>query len=92
LRDPSHARALTVAELRALYRAAGLAVPSETFWRMDIDVDGLLERSFPEPGSEPLIRRMFEDSVSADTLGLETRREGGRLRFTYSNAILSAVR
>jgi ubiquinone/menaquinone biosynthesis C-methylase UbiE len=92
LRDPSHARALTLTELRALYRAAGFAAPSETFWRMDIEVDGLLERSFPEPGSEPLIRRMFEDSVSSDTLGLETRREGGRLRFAYSNVILSAVR
>ena len=92
LRDPSHARALTLTEFHALYRGAGFVAPSETFWRMDIDVDGLLERSFPEPGSEPLIRRMFEDSVSADTLGLETRREGGRLRFTYSNVILSSVR
>jgi ubiquinone/menaquinone biosynthesis C-methylase UbiE len=92
LRDPSHARALTLAELRALYRAAGLAAPSETFWRMDIDVDGLLARSFPRPGSEPVIRRMFADSVLGDALGLETRREDGRLRFTYSNVILSAVR
>ncbi len=92
LRDPSHARALTLAEFHALYRGAGFAAPSETFWRMDIDVDGLLERSFPEPGSEPVIRRMFEDSVTTDALGLETRHENGRLCFTYSNVILSAVR
>jgi hypothetical protein len=32
---------------------------------MDIDVNGLLERSFPAPGSEGEIRRMFEDSVAA---------------------------
>lgn len=92
LRDPSHARALTLAELRALFSEAGLATPAETFWRMDIDVEGLLERSFPEAGSEPVIRRMFEDSVANDGLGLETRREDGRLRFTYSNVILSAER
>ena len=92
LRDPSHARALTLDELRALYRAAGLAVPSETFWRMNVDVDGLLERSFPAPGSAPLIRRMFEDSVSGDALGLQTRYEKGLLLFTYSNVVLSAVR
>ena len=92
LRDPSHARALTVDELRALYRSAGLATPSETYWRMDIDVEGLLTRSFPEPGREAIIRRMFESSVADDALGLETRREEGRLRFTYSNVALSAVR
>ncbi len=92
LRDPSHARALTLDELHALYAAAGLTAPSETFWCMDIDVDGLLTRSFPVPGSEPLIRRMFEDSVADDALGLETRRADGRLWFTYTNVILSAVR
>ena len=92
LRDPSHARALTLAELRALFREAGLATPAETLWRMDIDVEGLLQRSFPQPGSEPAIRRMFEDSVANNGLGLETRREHGRLRFTYSNVILAAAR
>lgn len=92
LRDPSHARALSLDELRALFRDAGLGVPSESFWRMDIDVDGLLERSFPVPGSESAIRRMFEESVADDGLGLETRRQTGRLCFTYSNVVLSAVR
>jgi ubiquinone/menaquinone biosynthesis C-methylase UbiE len=92
LRDPSHARALALDALRALYHESGLSIPSETFWHMDIDVNGLLARSFPEPGNEPVIRRMFEDSVADDALGLETRREAGRLRFTYSNVVLSAVR
>ena len=92
LRDPSHARALTLDELRGLYAAAGLVTPSETYWRMDIDVEGLLARSFPEPGSEPIIRRMFEESITNDALGLDTRREEGRLRFTYSSVVLSAAR
>ena len=90
LRDPSHARALTLDELRALYRAAGLGAPSESFWRMDIDVDGLLARSFPTPGSAATIRRMFEDSVTDDALGLQTRHQAGHLCFTYANVILSA--
>jgi ubiquinone/menaquinone biosynthesis C-methylase UbiE len=92
LRDPSHARALTLDELRGLVRDAGLGVPSERFWRMDIDVDGLLERSFPVPGSEATIRQMFEDSVAGDGLGLQTRFQSGRLCFTYSNVVLCAVR
>ncbi len=91
-RDPSHVRALTLDDLRALYRAAGFGTPAETYWQMDIDVEGLLARSFPEPGTEPVIRQMFADSVADDALGLNTRREGARLRFTYSNVILTAVR
>lgn len=92
LRDPSHARALTLDELRVSFRDAGLANPSETFWRMEVDVDGLLSRSFPAPGDEAVIRRMFEASVDDDGLGLGTRRVDGRLWFTYSNVVLSARR
>jgi ubiquinone/menaquinone biosynthesis C-methylase UbiE len=92
LRDPSHARALTLVEQRALFAAAGFAPPEESFWRMDIDVQDLLSRSFPEPGTEDTIRRLFEESIATDAFGLDTRREEGRLRFTYSNVILCAER
>lgn len=90
LRDPSHARALTLDELRGLFAERALPPPAEAYWRMEIDVEGLMERSFPEPGSEDTIRRMFEESLDGDRMGLECRRENGRLRFTYSNVILTA--
>jgi len=92
LRDPSHVRALTLDELRALYRNAGFGTPVETFWQMDIDVDDLMSRSFPVPGSAATIRRLYEESIDDDALGLATRRESGRVRFSYSNVVLSAVR
>jgi ubiquinone/menaquinone biosynthesis C-methylase UbiE len=91
LRDPSHVRALTLGELRSLFRDAGFAAPAETQWRMDIDVEALLARSFPAPGDEEQIRRRFEDALAGDAMGLELRRENGRLRFTYSNVILAAA-
>lgn len=90
LRDPSHARALSLDELRGLLAARGLPNAAETYWRMDIDVEGLMQRSFPEPGSEDVIRRMFDESLDGDRMGLECRRENGRIRFTYSNVILTA--
>lgn len=91
LRDPSHARALTLGELRRLFAERGLESPREAYWRMDIEVEGLLERSFPEPGDENVIRRMFEESLDGDRMGLACRREKGRIIFTYSNAILTAA-
>jgi SAM-dependent methyltransferase len=92
LRDPSHARALTLAELRELFAGADLPTPQEAYWGMDIEVEGLLERSFPVPGSEDTIRRMFADSIADDGFGLATRRVKGRIHFTYSNVVLTAVR
>jgi ubiquinone/menaquinone biosynthesis C-methylase UbiE len=92
LRDPSHARALPLDELRGLFRAAGFAAPAEAYWTMEIDVEDLLQRSFPVAGSEATIRQMFSDAVVDDAMGLNTRREQGRLRFTYRNVVLAAVR
>ena len=92
LRDPSHARALTLDELRELFRAAGFADPAEAYWKMEIYVEDLLQRSFPVPGSEDTIRQMFSDAVADDALGLDTRREDGRVRFTYRNVVLTGGR
>jgi ubiquinone/menaquinone biosynthesis C-methylase UbiE len=91
LRDPSHARALTLEELRGLFRDGGLATPREAFWNMEIDVEDLLKRSFPVPGSEDAIRQMFAEAVADDAMGLSTRREDGRVRFTYRNVVLASA-
>ena len=91
LRDASHARALTIDELRGLFRAVGFAAPAEAYWNMEIDVEDLLKRSFPVEGSEATIRQMFSSSIATDAMGLTTRREDGRVRFTYRNIVLAAA-
>ena len=92
LRDPSHVRGLSLAELRALFRDVGLPAPRETFYSLESEVEGLLTRSFPNPGDADVIRRMFADSVVDDGLGLGTRRRGSEIRFGYPVAILVAER
>jgi SAM-dependent methyltransferase len=90
LRDPSHVRALPLDELRRLFAAAGFATPAETFYDMDIELDGLLARSFPAPGDDARIRALFEEALSDDGFGLRLRRVDGRVWFTYTNVILVA--
>ena len=90
LRDPSHARALTLAELRGLFAAAGLGAPAETFYEMDLELEGLLARSFPAPGDDARIRARFEAALADDGFGLRVRRVDGRIWFTYTNVILVA--
>jgi SAM-dependent methyltransferase len=90
LRDPSHVRALTLAELTALFADGGLPVPRAAFYELRSDLDGLLERSFPAPGDAERVRRMFVDSLADDGLGMGTRRHGDRIVFAYPVAILTA--
>lgn len=92
LRDPSHVRALTLAELTALFAAAGLATPRATFSRLAFEVEGLLERSFPRPEDVATIRAGYAASVADDALGLGTHRKGDQIRAAYPVAILAAAR
>jgi SAM-dependent methyltransferase len=92
LRNPSHVRALTLAEQTALFAAAGLEAPRAGFYELRADLEGLLERSFPAPGDADRIRLMFLDSLDDDGLGMGTRRHGDRIVFAYPVAILVAPR
>jgi SAM-dependent methyltransferase len=92
LRDPSHVRALDLAELCAFFPAVGLPEPRASFYRLRADVEGVLARSFPAPGDADRVRQMFVDSLADDGLGLGTHRKGDELRFAYPVAILVADR
>ena len=90
LRDPSHVRCLALAELQGLFRAAGLAEPAVRHTALSDTVDNLLARSFPNPGDDRKIIDLFAASIDDDRLGIEVRREDGKLRYAYPVAILAA--
>jgi SAM-dependent methyltransferase len=90
LRDPSHVRAMPVEELRGLLLAAGFAEPREEFYRLEGELEGLLERSFPKPGDADRIRKIFEDSLADDALDMATHRADGKIYFSFPIAILAA--
>jgi SAM-dependent methyltransferase len=88
LRDPSHVRALPLAELRSLYTRQGLPEPRHTPYRLESDLESLLARSFPNPGDDDKIRTRFRQSVDDDSLGIAARREGDLVIYGYPVAIL----
>ena len=92
LRDPSHVRALPLAELQGLFRAAGLGEPRLAFSELRDEVENLLARSFPNPGDEDRIVEMFAASAADDCLGIPVRCDGDRLEYAYPVAILAAER
>jgi ubiquinone/menaquinone biosynthesis C-methylase UbiE len=97
LRDPSHSRCLALAELKDLFRAAGLAEPRATFYELRDTVKNLLARSFPNPGDDAKIIELFSATLADDRLGIPVRRaadyeDGDKLEYAYPVAILAAKR
>lgn len=90
LRDPSHVRALSLAELRGLFEAAGLPRPSTTFCRMNVRLDQLLKASFPNAGDAEEVERLVRASLDDDSLGVEARTENQHLAFSYPIVLLAS--
>jgi SAM-dependent methyltransferase len=92
LRDPSHARSLYLAELKGLFRTAGLGEPRISFYELRDTVTNLLARSFPNPGDDKKIVAMFTAAIADDSLGIPVHRNGEELEYAYPVAILAADR
>ncbi len=92
LRDPSHARCLSLPELEALYGGAGLAAPRQTFYELRDEVKNLLARSFPNPGDDQKIIDLFRASASDNRLGIPIAANGDRIDYAYPVAILASDR
>lgn len=92
LRDPSHVRALHLAELKGLFPAAGLPAAKEARYELRDELENLLARSFPNPGDDETIRGIFRSSASDNRLGIPIRLDGARIHYAYPVAVLAAIR
>jgi ubiquinone/menaquinone biosynthesis C-methylase UbiE len=90
LRDPSHVRAMPEDELRGLFEQADLSTPQITSYRMEGELEDLLSRSFPNEGDADHVRQIFADSLADDALDLNTRRENGKIYYSFPVAVLVA--
>lgn len=91
LRDPSHTRALTQAEMEMLGEESGLHLARRASFSLVMDLEDLLGSSFPAPGNADKIRMLFEEDIESqkDRLGVCARREKDRIKLTYPIAVLA---
>ncbi|HET7871729.1 MAG TPA: methyltransferase domain-containing protein [Terriglobales bacterium] len=92
LRDPSHVRAMPEQELRGLFAKAALPEPKIGRYRVECELEDLLSRSFPNPGDDDRIRKLFADSITGNTLDLNTRIENGKIHYSFPVTVLVATR
>jgi SAM-dependent methyltransferase len=88
LRDPSHVHVMTEAELRGLMTAAGLAYLRWAGYLFELDLEALLQASFPHPGNANRVRELIEADVGVDDLGIGARYCDGAVRVAYPIAVM----
>jgi ubiquinone/menaquinone biosynthesis C-methylase UbiE len=91
-RDPSTVAFRPLGALVALFAGAGLPVPSQRLFQVPYEIEAMIAKSFPANEDRILLRRMIEDSVEGDRMGMNARREGGTIRLAYPAAVLVAAK
>jgi SAM-dependent methyltransferase len=83
LRDPSHVRALSLEELTGLCHDTGLRDVRTGFFKLEVPLEELLARSFPNPGDADRTRQTFADDIGVDRLGVGAHRRDGAIHFAF---------
>jgi ubiquinone/menaquinone biosynthesis C-methylase UbiE len=86
LRDPSHMRAMSPAELRALGSAIGLEeVATLSYYTPKFPLEAVLNTSFPNPGDLEKVRELYRGDArnGVDTLGLRAAFSDDEIMIQY---------
>ena len=81
--DPSHVRALSLDELSGLFANAGFPHPAMHFYQHEVELEQILQRSFPNPGDAEKVRRMVIEDVGVNRLGVEVSGRQGSIYYAY---------
>lgn len=90
LRDPSHVRALSLSEMKSLFKDAGLPDPEISYFNLELELESFLNRSFPTAENAAKVRKIIEKETHENKMGINVRRDGNTFEFTYPIAVLTA--
>lgn len=89
LRDPSHTRALSLAELTGMFHDTGLVEMKTAFYKLDVEVEKLLTASCTKPGDAQVVRKIFEDDLGVDRLGVGASRQDDGIHFAFPIVVVA---
>jgi SAM-dependent methyltransferase len=87
MRDPSHTHALTEPEFAEIFSCSGLDACRRSAYPVHVALDEILKASFPNPGDKDRLRQMITDDIGVNALGINARREGGKVMYSFPIAI-----
>ena len=92
MRDDSHVHALTESEFSDMFSRAGLGGLKRSGYGLDADVESLLNASSHAPEQREQILDMINSDTGVNNIGINARREAGRLTFTFPIAVFTGVK
>jgi SAM-dependent methyltransferase len=87
-RDPSHTRALLLADLTGMFHDAGLKEMKTAFYKLDVELERLLTATCTKPDDAEMVRRIFADDLSVDRLGVGANRQDDGIHFAFPIVIM----
>lgn len=90
LRDPSTVEFRPLAVLEKLFRDLGLPGPQRRFFQVPAEREQMVQRAFPAGGDREGLRRVIDESVADDSMGMGARRSGDTVLLDYPAVVLWA--
>jgi ubiquinone/menaquinone biosynthesis C-methylase UbiE len=88
LRDPSHTHALLLAELTGMFHDVGLTGMKTAFYKLDVELERLLKASCTKPEDAEVVRRIFEDDLGGNQLGVGANRQDDGIHFAFPIVVM----
>lgn len=92
LRDPSHTKALTPEEFQVLFSNPKLIDQKQSSYKVEMELEAQLKASFPNPGDDDKLRRIFKEDIEIDNMGIQTRMINTEIHFSYPISIFIATK
>ncbi len=89
LKDPSHVRALTEAELLRMAAAVGLRQLRTQRYAFELALEDSMQSFFPNPGDDERIRQIYRQDLERDALGMNVHLRDGQIHFAYPVLVLA---
>jgi hypothetical protein len=80
--------ALALEELTSLFSAARFRNVRTQLYQHEVQLEQVLQRSFPKPGDADIIRRMFGEDLDVNRLGVGAHRRDGDIHYAYPVVVL----
>lgn len=90
LRDPSHAHALSLNQLKALFTSARLHNVETAFYGLEMDFEDLMSGSFPNPQDEAQVRQLLREDVGKNSIGVNAHLKDGKYFLSFPTTIVTA--
>jgi ubiquinone/menaquinone biosynthesis C-methylase UbiE len=90
LRDPSHVKALTFAELQEMFKEIGLTIINTDSFKIEMEAERLLQASFPNPEDINKIRQLFIEDAQNNILGVNSHYVGTEIHFKFPTSMIIA--